>query len=46
MRKYHYFSNDLKDLLIGLKDDFSQINYILGEYITNEFDNLEDDFFD
>ena len=43
IKKYHYFSNDLKDLLIGLKDDFSQINYILGEYITNEFDNLEDD---
>ena len=46
LKKYSFItndSNDLKDLLIGLKDDFSQINYILGEYITNNFDNLEED---
>ena len=43
LKKYPYLINDLKDLLTGLKDDFSQINYIIGEYIKNEFDNLEDD---
>ena len=43
IKKYPYLINDLKDLLSGLKDDFSQINYIIGEYIKNEFDNLEDD---
>ena len=42
MKKYSSLRNDLKDLLIGLKDDFSQINYILKEYILNEFDNLEE----
>jgi len=43
LKKYPYLINDLKDLLSGLKDDFSQINYIIGEYIKNEFDDLEDD---
>ena len=32
LKKYPYLINDLKDLLSGLKDDFSQINYIIGEY--------------
>ena len=41
-KKYPYYENDLKDLLIGLKDDFSQINYILSEYITAKNDNQED----
>ena len=41
--KYSNLENDLKDLLIGLKDDFFQINYILKEYITNNSDNLEED---
>ena len=43
LKKYPYYENDLKDLLIGLKDDFSQINYIISEYITANNDNLEDD---
>ena len=43
LKKYPFLINDLKDLLSGLKDDFSQINYIIGEYMKNEFDNLEDD---
>ena len=43
IKKYPYYESDLKDLLIGLKDDFSQINYILTEYITANFDNLDDE---
>ena len=43
IKKYASLGNELKDLLIGLKDDFSQINYIIKEYIKNEADNLEED---
>ena len=42
VKKYPIFENELNDLLIGLKDDFSRINYILKEYITNDSDNLEE----
>ena len=42
IKKYSFLKNDLKDLLIGLKEDFSQIDYIIKEYITNDFDNLEE----
>ena len=42
VKKYPIFESELNDLLIGLKDDFSRINYILKEYITNDYDNLEE----
>ena len=42
IKKYTFLENDLSDLLIGLKDDFSRINYILKEYVMNESDNLEE----
>ena len=42
IKKYSNLENELSDLLIGLKDDFSRINYILKEYVMNESDNLEE----
>ena len=43
IQKYPNLENELNDLLIGLKDDFSRINYMIKEYISNDSDNLEED---